>query len=124
MIFSYKGFSVEITKDDWQYLVNLGVDTIKKIAKPIEERIPKTYTVGLRISETGFVYQRGKIKVSARELSEVFNKLEQRIALSYLLRFKRPFLEDIFNVESIKEATAEKAWDESEDANCSIYIDI
>jgi hypothetical protein len=124
MVFSYSGFSVEITKEDWQYLANLGLDTIKKITKPIKESIPKTYTIGLRISTTGLVYQRGKIKVSAKKLSEALSELEQHIASSNLLRFRRPFLEEIFDKKSIKDATSEKAWDEPEDATCSIYIDI
>lgn len=124
MIFSYEGFSVEITKEDWQYLVGLGVESIKKITKPIKERIPRTYTIGLRLSESGFVYQRGKIKISVKDLSEVFNNLERSIVASYLLRFRRPYLNELFDQKNIKASTPEKTETEPEDDMCSIYITI
>lgn len=124
MIVSYEGFSVEITEEDWRYLARLGIESIKKITKPIKERIPRTYTIGLRLSETGFVYQRGKVKISAKDLSEVFNNLERSIAVSYLLRFRHPYLNELFDQKNIKASTPEKTKDEPEDNMCSIYITI
>ena len=124
MTFSYNGFSIEINKNDWGYLAKLGIDSLKKITKPVKERVPRTYTIGLRIQDNCFVYQRGKIKLSAKQLSETLSNLEQQIISSYTLKFRRPLLEDIFEKHIIKEAMPEKAYDEPEDFNCSIYIDI
>lgn len=124
MTFSYNGFSIEINKNDWEHLTKLGVNSLQKIAKSIKAHLPRTYTIGLRILDTGFVYQRGKIKLSAKQLSESLSDLEQQIISSYLLKFSRPFLEDIFEKHIIKEVTPEKGWDEEEDTNCDIYINI
>lgn len=88
---------------------------IKDCFKNINEKIKRKYSIGL-ILETGFVYQRGIVKISLEQLK----KIEYPLITS--LSFCRPFLQDIFTKEQLIEYTEEKGRDEPEDENCDIYL--
>ena len=73
---NYTGFSIDVNRPELYFLAKIVIATIKttkKIWHIIINRVPRIYSVGLRIPENGFVYQRANVKISPKKLDMVFN---------------------------------------------------
>lgn len=109
-------FDPEINKENIK-------ENIQKLFSKIFTIFPRKFQIGLKIKDTGFVYERAIVKISQTKLEKklltVLEK-EQKANLS----FRRLSLKDIFEQEEIIEYTPEKGWDEPEDEKCDLYIQI
>lgn len=109
MKIGYENYWIELSLKD--SLEKVKVLCKKAITKIDNTRIQKL-VVGLKLRENDFVYQRGVVKMSLEQLSQV--------QIPYTA-FRRPFLSDIFK-DKLLSSTDEKSWDEPEDENCDVYL--
>jgi hypothetical protein len=123
-----EGYAVEVNKQDiidWIAPIKDKVtDFLTNQKEKRSRNKPRSLTVGLRLSETNFVYQRGTIQLSLDQLDSELLQQNSRAAIAIITKMGRPMITDLFSPEYIKEVNPEKGYDEPEDNNCDIYITI